>query len=258
MAMLKQAQQSSAPESPEEDAQDTQAEASPGDTQQDATGAPAEDSASPSDTGTVGSSPDDSSGSDDEEGTSEEQKQMDSYIGALYTVLYSNEGTSRAFLDQLKPENKVDSVTKACVLLIRQLDEKLNFNTDLIPSFTIVVVDQATDIADRVKQFGFTDKELQAVLGATYESVLHIFGISPQAAQQKLSTIPAADQEKAKTEYGQFLNSATTDQPPLDSGGAQPGPSDQAAPAPEGGPPMQGAMPPQGMPTPAAGGPMNG
>lgn len=103
----------------------------------------------------------------------------------LHTILYQNENTGRAVLAQIQPEDKVASVARAAVLIIQQIDKRLNLSDAIIPLMVITVVDRLLEMADRVKKTKYTPEESAAVVAATTNGVKALFGgqsgVAPEA-----------------------------------------------------------------------------
>jgi hypothetical protein len=145
---------------------------------------------------------------DDDEATPEEQAEYERAIGALGQVIYANDDTSGAVLDQLQPEDPIGSVAKAGILLVKTLDEKLQLDEAVIPQLTIEVADRLVDLAEAKFGSEFSEQEAQAVTGATWEGVMDLFGIDPEAYEEFVAGMSDEDIAQQQQAYKQFLGEA--------------------------------------------------
>ena len=145
----------------------------------------------------------------EEAATPEEQAEYERAVGALYAMLYTNEGTSKAVLDMIQPNNKVDSIAKAAVLIIQQLDDKLDLDEAVIPQLVMDVPDELIEIGERAKGMTFSDGELQAILGATQELTMQVFDVDAKKAQQLVGSLSPDQRASAERTYQKYLGSAS-------------------------------------------------
>jgi len=144
-------------------------------------------------------------GPKEEPATPEEQAEYERAVKALETVMYGNDQISRAIVDQLNAENKIDSVVKASLLLLKQLDEKLNFDQVIIPQLVQEIADRVVEMAERVKDIEFSDKDIQAVIGATWEGAMAIYGVEESDYAELTAGMTDADKQGYQGQYNKFL-----------------------------------------------------
>lgn len=156
-----------------------------------------------------GAGEDDESAEGEEGGLSDAQMQeYQKAVQALHVVLYKNEQTGRAVLSQLSPQDKVGSLARCAVLIMQQLDKKLNFSDAIIPLMIITVVDRLLELADRVKKIKFSDQESAAVVNAVSQGVKALYGSAagngpePQTPPQPGAAPPDASQGGAAPQPG--------------------------------------------------------
>lgn len=110
----------------------------------------------------------------------EEQDNFERAVTMLYDVLYKNPDTGKAVLDQLvadaEPQIKVEAAARAVVLLVQQIDAKLNLSNEVMPYFLVTVVDRLLELATKVKKVAFDEKDTMAVLSAAADGVQALFG----------------------------------------------------------------------------------
>jgi len=100
-------------------------------------------------------------------------------VDMLHNVLYKNEATGRAVLAQINEQDKVGSLARAGVLIIQQLDKRLNFSDPIIPLVIITVVDRLLELADRVKKLAYSEQESAQVVQAVTAGTKALYGQSP-------------------------------------------------------------------------------
>lgn len=143
----------------------------------------------------------------------EEQQEYERVLGATMTAMYKDPEISKAIVDQLQPEDKIGSVVKASVLLIKQIDEKVNMDEVVIPQITQDVVDQMIQLAERTKGMQFSEQEMQGALGATFEGVMQVFGINPEDAQSFMDSLDEDEITRGEQDYQKFLNGSDAKSP---------------------------------------------
>ena len=97
-------------------------------------------------------------------------------VDALYKVLYGDDTTSRNVLDSLDPDpkGKIESVARTSMLIMHQLDEKLNMQGDVIPYMLLTVVDRLIELLERAKKVAFSDDEIMATVAAAFEGAKNL------------------------------------------------------------------------------------
>ncbi len=141
----------------------------------------------------------------EEEATPAEQKEMDRALGALTKVLYEDDNTSQSIVDQLRPEEKVGSVAKATILLVSQLDQRLDFDEVIVPALTQETADRVIDLYENVHGDEFNEQETQRVLGAAWEGVMEIYGVDEEAYEELTQGMSDEDLAGYEQQYKQFL-----------------------------------------------------
>lgn len=165
----------------------------------------------------------------EENATPEEQAEYERAIKALETVMYGNDKTSRAIADQIQPENKIDSVVKASLILLKQLDEKLNLDEVILPQLTQEITDRVVEMGERVKQIEFSDKDLQMIIGAAWEGVMGAYGVDEDSYASLTEGLSDADKKAYEDQYKRILG--TAGEGTSETGSAAPMAPPDAAPA---------------------------
>jgi len=119
-----------------------------------------------------------------EPATPREEKEYQRVSEAMNKVLYQEDNIVDSIMQQLDPEDKIGSTTKATALLIQQLDEQIDMDEIVIPQITMDAVDAVTELAESRFNVQFSEQETQATLGATWEAVMGMFGVDEQDYQQ--------------------------------------------------------------------------
>lgn len=141
----------------------------------------------------------------DEEATKEEQAEYERATEALQQVMYDDERASAAIAQQLRPEERVGSIAKASMLLIKQLDDRLDFDEVIIPQFTQDVVDRVIDFYENVHGEEISEGDAQKALGATWEGVMEMFGVDEDTYAEFTQGMGEEDFKAQEQQYKQFL-----------------------------------------------------
>ena len=144
-------------------------------------------------------------GNNEEAATEEEQAELERAIGALSKVIYEDDNTSQAIQDQLRPEERIGSIAKASILLVQQLDEKLDLDEVVIAQFTQEVADRVIDLYENKNQEEVSEEDAQKVLGATWEGVQELFGVDEDSYEEMTQGMNDKDIDGYTKQYKQFL-----------------------------------------------------
>src|ERR1035437_238049 len=113
---------------------------------------------------------------------------------ALMQILYGMPGDVAAqhVLQGLLPQGpaKIKGAVVASVLLVKEIYLKIKPPNSIILPFTKDVVAHVMDMGQQVKGIQYSEQECTAILGATLEGVLRIFGVTKQQVQNLGQHIP--------------------------------------------------------------------
>lgn len=149
----------------------------------------------------------DGAGGEEGEASPEEQAEYERVLGAINRVMYGDENTSQSIADQLQPQDKIGSTVKASLLLMKQIDEKVDMDEVVIPQITQEVADRMIDLGEQVKGMQFSEQEVQAVAGATWEGVMEIFGVDPDSYEELTQGMSPEQVQGFEKEYNGYLGS---------------------------------------------------
>ena len=141
----------------------------------------------------------------DQPATEDEQREYERAMKALSTVLYQNEKTSNAVIKQLTPGEKIGGVAKASMLVLTQIDTKLDLDEVVIPEFTQEIVDRIIDLYENVHGEEFTDQETAAAMGATWEGLMEAYGVDEEDYAELTAGMSEKDLQGYKDQYKQVL-----------------------------------------------------
>lgn len=145
----------------------------------------------------------------DQEASAQEQDEYERALKALSKVLYEDERASDGIIQQLLPEERVGSVAKASMLIINQLDAKLDFDEDIIAQLTQDTVERVIDLFENTKlEDEFSEQEAQAALGATWEGIMEMYGVDEDSYAELTSGLSEDEFKGYETQYKQFLGEA--------------------------------------------------
>ena len=140
-----------------------------------------------------------------EQASPEEQKEYERAMMALSQILYSNDKTANSIVDQVDPNDKVSSTSKVGMLLINQLDKKIQLDTNVVAQVTQDVVERISELAGARHNIEYGGRELQVIMGSVWEGVQEMFGMEQQDAQALMSGVGDGLSD-LKGQYEGFLN----------------------------------------------------
>lgn len=142
---------------------------------------------------------------EEEEATPEEQAEYDRALDSLHQILYEDPERSQAIADTLQPEDKVGSVTRTAVMLIKQLDEGIDLDENVIAEITVDTADRLMEIGESAKGMTFSEKEAQAVAGATWEGVMALFGVDQDSVTEMTAGMTPEQLNDYEKQHKEFL-----------------------------------------------------
>lgn len=144
-------------------------------------------------------------GEGEEPATPEEQAAYERAFRALNKIMYTDQKSSQSVFDMLQPEDKIGSVSRAAMMLVKSLDDKLDMPETIIAQITQDAVEQLCDLAERAKQMPLSEQEQQQAMGATWEGVMEIFG-QPVEDMKQFAQVSQKDAQKGMPEVQSALN----------------------------------------------------
>ena len=145
-------------------------------------------------------------GMNEVEATPGQQAEYERAMKALAQVLYQNDKMAAAMVDQIIPDDKIGSTTKASLMLIQQMDEKLQMDESVVAQFSVEVVERLTELAEARHNMQYGERELQVIMGAVWEGVQAMFGMEPQDAEALIAGIGGEGVADLKQQHEAFYN----------------------------------------------------
>jgi hypothetical protein len=142
---------------------------------------------------------------EDEEATPEEQAEYDRALDGLHQILYEDPERSQAIADTLQPQDKIGSVTRTAIMLIKQLDEGIDLDENVVAEITVDTADRLMEIGEASKGMTFSEKEAQAVAGATWEGVMALFGVDQDSVTEMTAGMTPEQLKGYEQQHKQFV-----------------------------------------------------
>ena len=145
-------------------------------------------------------------GISEERASPEEQKEYERAMQALSKVLYGNDETANAIVDQIDPNDKISSTVKVSVLLMNQLDQKIQMDVAVVAEVSVEAVERISELAEARHDMKYGDRELQVIMGSVWEGVQEMFGMEQQDAEALMAGIGGDNLAQLKGQHEGFLN----------------------------------------------------
>lgn len=142
----------------------------------------------------------------EEPATPEEQQEYERAMQALAQVLYGNEKTSNAIVDQVDPNNKVDSTSKVSMLFLQQLDEKIDMDEAVVAQMTQESVARIIELAENRHDTTYDDREQQIIFSTVWEGIQTMFGMDEADHAEAVNSVGADQLGGLKQTYEAALN----------------------------------------------------
>lgn len=117
---------------------------------------------------------------EDQEATSEEQESYDQAMRAVDTILYENDKTAESVENMLTAEDKIGGTVQASLMVLTQLDQKIDMPEEIIAQVAMDITDMVVDLAEEGKGIQYSEKETQAVWGSVWEGVMEVYGVDEE------------------------------------------------------------------------------
>lgn len=143
--------------------------------------------------------------SDETEATPEEQAAYEEALDAVHQVLYEDPERSKAIAGMLDPRDKIGTLVKTSLQLIQQIDEGVDLHEAVIADIAVDVSDRLIEMAEQVHEMEFSEKETQAVAGATWEGVMELFGMDAGSVEEMTQGMSDEELQGMEDQYKGFV-----------------------------------------------------
>lgn len=127
--------------------------------------------------------------------TPEEQKAYESALGACSKIIHGDDKSHQAVMGMLDEREKIGSLAKASVMLVTQVDAKINMPETILAGVLAQVVDWMLELATVGKKMQFSEKEEEQVLATATDLLLETYGADEDGYNE---LIQGMDQNKLK------------------------------------------------------------
>ena len=141
--------------------------------------------------------------------SADEQAEYDRAADGLSDMLHQNEEMSTKITDGLLKEDPIGSTIQAATIVIQQLDERIDMDSAVIPQITSDTVEMLVELGE-AKGLSFTGRQVQQVMGGTWEAVMIMFGGEDESINEDYATMTQgmgqAEIEDSMASYQQLTN----------------------------------------------------
>lgn len=122
-------------------------------------------------------------------------------IDGIKTALYKDKKVSDQFLKVIDPKKKTDSMTRAVILLVTELDKKLDLDSEVLPAMTAMAAGELMELAEAGHGITFSEIEQKQIVMAAFEGVLQAYGADQQDAANFVGEVGPDGEQQALAEY---------------------------------------------------------
>ncbi len=142
----------------------------------------------------------------EEQASPEEQQEYGRAMQALAKLLYSSDEIANAIVDQIQPEDKISSTAKVSMLVVQQLDQKIQMDESVVSTVTMEAVERIIELSEARHGIEYGEREMQVIMGSVWEGVQEMFGMEQQDAEAMMAGIGDDGLAQLKGQYEGFLN----------------------------------------------------
>lgn len=139
---------------------------------------------------------------DDEGMIAEAQRGLD----GIKTALYKDRNVSDQFLSMIKPDKKEDSVTRAAILLVTELDKKMDLDETVLAPMTAMAAGELMELSEAGHGIVFSEDEQRRVVMAAFEGILQAYQVDPQEAANFVAAVGPEAEQQGVENYKAALN----------------------------------------------------
>ena len=144
-------------------------------------------------------------GGEEEEATPEEQAAYEEALDVVHQVLYEDPERSSAIVEMLDPRDKIGTLVKTSLQLLQQIDEGVDLHEAVVADITMDINDRLIELAEQVQDMEFSEKETQAVAGATWEGAMEMFGMDASTVEEMTQGMSDEDVKGVEDSYKGFV-----------------------------------------------------
>lgn len=139
-----------------------------------------------------------------------EQQEYGRAMRAVAKILYVNDQTSNAIVDQIRPDNLVSDTSKVSMVFIKELDRNINMDEAVVASVTQEAVTRIAELAEARHSVEYSAADMEQIVGATWEGVQSMFGNTDvQGYTQTVQGIAPQDMDALKKHQDQLLGNTS-------------------------------------------------
>lgn len=112
--------------------------------------------------------------------TEEEQQAYEEVVAKISDTIYNNDQAFAGIEKMLQGPDPVDSLARATVLLITEIDKKIDIPEYVLPQLPFIVFDMLNEIGTKAGFFELDDQQIKTGLGAAQETLLRAYGFSEE------------------------------------------------------------------------------
>lgn len=110
----------------------------------------------------------------------EEQQEYERVLKAISRVVYEDDRTFAGIEKMLKGPEPVDSTVRATIMVITEVDKKIDIPMVVLPQLPFIVFDMLEEVGEKAGIFKMSDEQSKVGRGAAQETLLRTYGFSEE------------------------------------------------------------------------------
>lgn len=143
--------------------------------------------------------------SGDDQGSEEEVMRG---IEGISNAIYGDADMSDKILAMVDGEEKVGSTAKAVIMLVTEMDKKIDLDEEAIAAVSVFAADRLMELveADARKDLEYSDMEAKQVIMTTMEGIFTAYGVTPERGAQVAEQVGPEQTAASQKIYEETLN----------------------------------------------------
>jgi hypothetical protein len=137
--------------------------------------------------------------------TEEEQADYNRAIQAVSKILYADDKMHQSIVGKINPKDYFNSLTQLVLLIITQVDKKIDIMDSVILGLVPEVTDRVVEIAEKVGRSTIPDKQVMRIATASQEALMSKYDVKKEELEEMQLNVSPEERVKYEEHYQGLL-----------------------------------------------------